>query len=632
MNHRQLELVRSSYDRIRRVRPLFADLFNRRLTLIAPVLDRLLPADPAARDDLFIETMERVIAGLDRLDVLLPELAAQACALRRYGVEPVDYDVVGAALGWTVEQVLAGSPGAIAAWRETYELLSGVMKRAMAEPRLAVPGLGAAALPEPHTIPTGGRRSLRRARSGAPPARAGRRRSPRWCPRRDRARRSARPDAPPDLTLPSPARLPGTIPSGRIPWPSAGAWSRCLLMTSRVARLSILDTYGVRWSHDTFARDLLQNFFDSTADFRAIAIDVAPGEDGQGAAAWWRSAGPETFDIELLAYIGATTKTSGRTAGGFGEGFKICALIGARDFGLTITAGSGAHELAVFFDPVPLGRELCYRVTSREEAPLAGSYVRLEGCDAACIAAFQAAPAMFRHPDNPRLQQPIVVDEAAGVGVYAASDGTDGELYYRRQLRGRARFYTATEGRPITLAHDGILDELEGDRDRRDLPALPLAEAVGQKLSPEDLHRVILHLMPFWKFGNEVLSGLLSAAVARKLRYPWPARWLARSAKRPGLVEFAERQGYFIALATFAELGMPTPDQHYTSLETRPPTPRERGQFAVVRDLYGGSWWGSPASTTRFEVFSSEGRRSRGSTWATRSSPARSSSRRASTR
>ncbi len=130
--------------------------------------------------------------------------------------------------------------------------------------------------------------------------------------------------------------------------------------------------------------------------------------------------GPETFDIDLLAYIGATTKTSGRTVGGFGEGFKICALIGARDFGLSITAGSGAHEIAVFFDPVPLGRELCYRVTTREGDPLSGSYVRLEGCDDATLSAFRAAPAMFRHPDNPKLARPRSSStRREGVGVYA---------------------------------------------------------------------------------------------------------------------------------------------------------------------------------------------------------------------
>lgn len=51
--------------------------------------------------------------------------------------------------------------------------------------------------------------------------------------------------------------------------------------------------------------------------------------------------------------------------GGFGEGFKVCALLGVRDFGLSIDAGAGEHELSVLLDPVPLGRELCYRVRPR---------------------------------------------------------------------------------------------------------------------------------------------------------------------------------------------------------------------------------------------------------------------------
>ena len=139
MSHRQLELVRKSYERIRRVRPLFADLFNRRWMLIAPALERLLPAEPEHRDRAFIELVEQVVVGLDRLDELLPALAAQARAWQRYGVEPHDYDLTGEALIWTVEQVLAGSSSAVDAWRETFELLAGVMKRAASEPALPAP-------------------------------------------------------------------------------------------------------------------------------------------------------------------------------------------------------------------------------------------------------------------------------------------------------------------------------------------------------------------------------------------------------------------------------------------------------------------------------------------------------------
>jgi hypothetical protein len=371
-------------------------------------------------------------------------------------------------------------------------------------------------------------------------------------------------------------------------------------MPVRIARLSILDSYGVRWTRETFARDLLQNFFDSTADFREITVDVR-AEEGRV-----EIRGPATFDIDLLAYIGATTKTSGRTVGGFGEGFKICALVGTRDFGLTMSAGSGAHELAVFFDAVPLGRELCYRVTEHEGdlAGRSGSYVRLDGCDAATIAAFGAAPAMFRHPDNPNLQAPVLIDAAQGVGLYRAPEGSDGQIYYRRQLRGAVRFYGVGR-RAVTLAHDGIIDGLEGDRDRRDLPVQPVARAIGDKLGPDDLHRAILELMPQWQSGHDVLAGLLAAAAERKLRFSWPPRWLARTRGATGLIAFAERQGFSIAVAAFAELGMPTPEDHYRDLTTRAASPLELARFQVVADLYE-DLIGRPARTTELEVFDME--------------------------
>ena len=130
MNHRQLELVRSSYERIRRVRALFADLFRRRLLLLAPELEPALGDDWASWDTAFLDTVDGVVQGLDRLDVLLPALAAYARRLHGRGVTDADYGVAGEALAWTVAQVVAGIPGALTAWRETYDLLTAVMRRA----------------------------------------------------------------------------------------------------------------------------------------------------------------------------------------------------------------------------------------------------------------------------------------------------------------------------------------------------------------------------------------------------------------------------------------------------------------------------------------------------------------------
>jgi hypothetical protein len=365
----------------------------------------------------------------------------------------------------------------------------------------------------------------------------------------------------------------------------------------RIVRLAILDTYGVRWSREIFARDLLQNFFDATPDFRDIALRIRPEE---GVV---EIRGPVVFELDLLNYIGATTKTTGRTVGGFGEGFKICALVGTRDFGITMTAGSGAEALTVSLDPVPLGRELCYRVRACE-TPIEGSFVRLEGCDAACIAAFAAAPSMFRHPENKKLSTPLVLDEEQGVAVYVASSGRVGEIYYRRQLRGTFPYYATGRERPLSLVHDGVIDALEGDRDRRDLPVRPVARAIGEKLSPEHLHRVLLHLMQYWRYGSDVLRGFMEAAAGRKLRFDWPSGWLAR-AKPAALVTFAERQGFQTALADFADIGMRTPNDHYKNLETRPAEPLERARIQVAAQLYG-ALLGEPAPKKAYEVFDSD--------------------------
>jgi hypothetical protein len=73
----------------------------------------------------------------------LPALADLARRWRLRGVEPADYDVAGMALLWSIEQALPSYPAAVEAWRETFELLAGVMKRVAADPRswpVALPG------------------------------------------------------------------------------------------------------------------------------------------------------------------------------------------------------------------------------------------------------------------------------------------------------------------------------------------------------------------------------------------------------------------------------------------------------------------------------------------------------------
>ena len=135
MNRRQISLVQASFKRIELVPELTADLFHRRLFLVAPSLQVHFDRDPEQRARAFLVLLRAVVEGLDRLDRLLPRLTSLARAYARRGITDHDYDAVGTALLWTVQQVLgdAHAHALATAWSETYDLLSGVMKQAVAD-------------------------------------------------------------------------------------------------------------------------------------------------------------------------------------------------------------------------------------------------------------------------------------------------------------------------------------------------------------------------------------------------------------------------------------------------------------------------------------------------------------------
>jgi len=377
--------------------------------------------------------------------------------------------------------------------------------------------------------------------------------------------------------------------------------------TAKRVRLAILDGYGVRWSRATFARDVLQNFYDALPDTRAgVGIDLSV----DAARGVIEVTGPTLFDLDLLAYVGATTKHDGLTAGGFGEGFKICALIGVRDFGVQMSAGSGDAALEVVLDPVPLGRELCYDIRPRGSvdpapSPAAVSWVRLAGCDQETLLAFERARLAFRHPTNPGVTDLIAQTDDGRVAVARVPPGRHAEVYYRRQLRGQIRFYGGDGFRGVTLVHDPPLSELDADRDRRDLAPTPIALAIGAALPAPELERVIHHLEPLWRHGHDILSALLRAAHQRGLRFEFPPPWLARSGDS-SLDALVERRGHKLAQRAFGDVGMRrASDVIKGGLETRPPTATEAARLDGLARLYA-ELLGREQKPMAFELFEDE--------------------------
>ena len=82
-------------------------------------------------------TLGVVVAGLDKLDTLMPAVRALAQKHVAYGVQPEHYGAVGAALLWTLEKGLgeAYTPEVADAWTEAYSALSGAMIEAAYPPQ-----------------------------------------------------------------------------------------------------------------------------------------------------------------------------------------------------------------------------------------------------------------------------------------------------------------------------------------------------------------------------------------------------------------------------------------------------------------------------------------------------------------
>jgi hemoglobin-like flavoprotein len=117
-----------------------ASLFYTRLFELDPELQHLFAStDMQGQGKKLMHVLSLVVAGLDNSEQLLPAVAQLGERHVHYGVREAHYETVGTALLWTLGQGLgeAFTPAVREAWRETYTLLSSVMKDAARQTRLS---------------------------------------------------------------------------------------------------------------------------------------------------------------------------------------------------------------------------------------------------------------------------------------------------------------------------------------------------------------------------------------------------------------------------------------------------------------------------------------------------------------
>jgi hemoglobin-like flavoprotein len=135
MTPEQALLVKNSWAKVLPISDKAAELFYGKLFELDPQIKPLFKGDMTEQGKKLMKMINTAVNALDRLEAIVP--AVQQLGVRHvgYGVKDKDYDTVGAALLWTLEQGLgdAFTSDVKDAWATVYGVLAGTMKSAAAE-------------------------------------------------------------------------------------------------------------------------------------------------------------------------------------------------------------------------------------------------------------------------------------------------------------------------------------------------------------------------------------------------------------------------------------------------------------------------------------------------------------------
>jgi hemoglobin-like flavoprotein len=135
MNNEQKLLVQKTFELVAPIADEAAALFYGRLFEMDPALRPLFRGDVKDQGKKLMSTLKVAVHALDRLDALVPTVQALGRRHLAYGVRDEHYDIVGAALLWTLEKGLGAewTPEVADAWTTVYGVLAKVMKDAANE-------------------------------------------------------------------------------------------------------------------------------------------------------------------------------------------------------------------------------------------------------------------------------------------------------------------------------------------------------------------------------------------------------------------------------------------------------------------------------------------------------------------
>ena len=139
MTLQQINLVQRSWRQVMPVARQAGKLFYSKLFLAAPEVRHLFKEDINEQAGKLVTILGYVVAKLNHLDELLPEVQKLGARHNQYGAQPAHYEIVGQCLIATLKDGLGKEWTAEVqdAWITAYNLLKNVMIVAQAEKQSA---------------------------------------------------------------------------------------------------------------------------------------------------------------------------------------------------------------------------------------------------------------------------------------------------------------------------------------------------------------------------------------------------------------------------------------------------------------------------------------------------------------
>jgi hemoglobin-like flavoprotein len=129
MTPHQIEILKLSFAKIMPFKDQAAELFYCRLFELDPSLRLMFKSDMTEQKQKLMLAIAMVVTNLEKMDSLLPTVRELGRRHKTYGVRNRHYDIVGAALLWTLEIGLgAGWSDELAeAWKHAYRRVANAM-------------------------------------------------------------------------------------------------------------------------------------------------------------------------------------------------------------------------------------------------------------------------------------------------------------------------------------------------------------------------------------------------------------------------------------------------------------------------------------------------------------------------